>query len=112
MRRIAVAAALALAACAQAPQTYRDLDRLGRDYQRDTAGQSQAAPGGAASRDTCGASRFRDLLGAPEERIDRSVLPQGTRIIHPNDAITMDFSALRLNIRIDADGKVASLECF
>lgn len=113
MRRIAIAAAaLAAAACAQGPQTYRDLEQLGRDYQRDATQQEQAQPGGEAARDTCGASRFQSLIGAPEENVDRAALPQGTRVIHPDDAITMDFNALRLNVRVGADGKVAALECF
>lgn len=114
MKRIAIAAMIAMAAaCTSEPQTYRDLDQLGRDYQRESTSQPQPPPAeGPTAQDTCGASRFRNLMGAPESQIDRSTLPQGTRIIRPGQMVTMDFNATRLNIRIAPDGKVAALECF
>lgn len=115
MKRMAIAAvfAMALAACTQAPQTYRDLDQLGRNYERESTSHPQTPPSdGTTAQDTCGASRFRNLMGAPESQIDRSTLPPGTRVIRPGQMVTQDFNALRLNIRIAPDGKVAALECF
>ncbi len=99
------------AACAGAPQTYRELDRIGRDYQREVATQPQS-PDEATARDTCGASRFRHLVGAGADQIDRAALPAQTRVITPDMMVTADFSAERLNIMIGTDGKVGSLRCF
>jgi Peptidase inhibitor I78 family len=112
MRGFAMAALmLAVGACMQAPQTYRDLDRLGRDYQRDVA----AAPANAEEatrRDTCGANAHRHLIGAPAAAIDRASLPPATRIITPDMMVTQDFSPNRLNIMVGTDGKVGSLACY
>ena len=105
-----VAALLALAfasACGTAPQTYRDLDRLGQDYQR----QPQNA-GEATRADTCGASRFRNLIGEEAATIDRATMPAHTRFITPGMMITQDFSPTRLNIHVGMDGKIASMGCF
>ncbi len=85
MIRLALAAAalLLMAACQTPDPTYRDLDQMGRNYQRDT--QASATPQNAeqaTAADVCHASR------------------------------TQDFSPERLNIRVGPDGKVATIECF
>lgn len=107
----AAALALLAAACAQAPQTYRDLDRMGAEYQREASG-SQPANGAAHAQDTCGLSRFTHLVGTPADAIDRATLPPATRIITPDMMVTQDFSLTRLNIMVGADGRVGSLRCF
>lgn len=111
MRRIVLACALLAAACTQAPQTYRDLDRLGQQYQHNTAEPPQSAEE-ATRRDTCGASRFRYLIGTEADRIDREGLPSRTRVIMPGQMVTMDFVPERLNIRVAPDGRVTTVECF
>lgn len=111
MRRILAACILLAAACTQAPQTYRDLDRLGEEYQREATEPPQNAEE-ATRRDTCGASRFHDLIGTPADQIDRSTLPPRARIIMPGMMVTMDFVPERLNIRVAPGGNVAALECF
>ncbi len=112
MNRAAMAAlVLAVSACTQAPQTYRDLDRLGRDYQREVATTPQTAAE-ATRRDSCGASRFRALVGTPAAEIVRASLPAHTRVITPDMMVTQDFSAQRLNIMVGTDGKVGSLACY
>lgn len=70
------------------------------------------SPEEATLRDICGASRFRHLIGTPAADIDRATLPPRTRIITPDMAVTMDFSAERLNIMTGTDGLVGSLRCF
>jgi hypothetical protein len=110
MRATFALAALALgftAACAEPPRTYRDLDRLGQDYQRPPQNADEAT-----RADTCGAVRFRSLIGAQASTIDRSTLPASTRIITPDMMITQDFSPARLNIIVGTDGRVGSLRCF
>jgi hypothetical protein len=115
MIRLALSAAalLLLAACMTPDPTYRDLDQMGRNYQRDT--QSTATPQNAeqaTAADTCHASHFRSLMGTPASAIDRSTLPAHTRIISPGMMVTQDFSPERLNIRVAPDGKVAAIQCF
>jgi hypothetical protein len=115
MTRLALlgAAMLLLAACGTPDQTYRDLDRIGRDYQRDS--QGAATPQNAeqaTAADTCGASHFHALIGTPAANIDRSTLPAHTRIISPGMMVTQDFSPQRLDIRVAPGGNVAALECF
>lgn len=107
--RIALAAlALGLvAACGSPTATYRDLDRLGQDYQRQPQNAEEAT-----RSDTCGAARFRNLIGTPASEIDQSTLPAQTRIITPDMMVTQDFSAQRLNIMVGTDGRVGSLRCF
>lgn len=69
-------------------------------------------PEEASAQDTCGMARFRHLIGTDASAIDRSTLPPRTRIITPDMAVTMDFSAERLNIMVGTDGKVGSMRCF
>lgn len=111
--RFLTAAILALAAvaCMQSPQTYRDLDKLGRDYQREVATAPQTAAE-ATSRDSCGAGRFAHLVGTPAAQIDRATLPARARVITPDMLVTQDFSAERLNVMVGNDGKVGSLACY
>jgi len=66
----------------------------------------------ANAEDTCGMARFRHLIGAPADQIDRAALPPGTRIITPDQMVTMDYSPQRLNIMTDTQGRVSSMRCF
>jgi len=88
--RAAIAALALLAACATAP----------------------VSPEGASDADTCGMAGFAHLIGAPAAAIDRATLPPRTRIITPDMAVTMDYSAERLNIIVGTDGIVGSMRCF
>ena len=115
MIRLALGAAalLLLVACNTPDPTYRDLDQMGSDYQRET--QGSATPQNAeqaTAADVCHASQFRRLVGTPASAVDRSTLPPRTRIISPGMMVTQDFSPERLNIRVAPDGKVAAVECF
>jgi len=66
-------------------------------------------PAGAAG--SCGAEAFQGLVGQPESRLADLTLPAGTRVIHPTDRITMDKRADRLNVDIDAQGRIARVHC-
>lgn len=65
----------------------------------------------ATAQDTCGASQYASLVGSNFAAV---TLPAGAniRIIQPNQPVTMDFSAERLNIVTDANGIITSLECY
>jgi len=115
------AAFSALAACANEPQTYRDLERLGSDYQRqvdrgnaETVGQSPSqapSPALPAGEDACGASRFQSLIGRHQNDIDRASLPSATRILCHDCMATMDFRPDRLNVELDEREVVTKVRC-
>jgi|CXWL01.1.fsa_nt_gi hypothetical protein len=110
-KAFSIAALFMAVACTQTPQTYRDLDRIGRDYQREVATAPQSAAE-ATRRDTCGASAFRTLVGRPAAEIERARLPAGARVITPDMMVTQDFSPNRLNVIVGSDGMIGSLQCF
>lgn len=106
-------AAAALAACsetdAQRNERWRD---EARDQTTTTVTQNNITTDtGLIGEDTCGMAAHRDLIGKAESEIDRSSLPAGARVICFGCMVTMDYSAQRLNIRLDPNHKVASLRC-
>ena len=58
----------------------------------------------------CNSHNIPDLVG---QVFDASMVPQGAlvRVIKPGDAVTMDFRPNRLNISLDAQGRVKSMRC-
>lgn len=99
---------LALAACGTTPATYRDLDRLGRDYE-DEGASPLASDQAAANRDTCGAYIYRPRIGTMLASWEP---PEGSRVIRPEQPVTGDLRPDRLNILVDADGRITALECY
>ncbi|MGX9936787.1 I78 family peptidase inhibitor [Advenella kashmirensis] len=69
------------------------------------------APGQAQTEDQCGANSRQSLVGTQETALNKSTLPKATRIIHPDSAVTMDYSAQRLNIHVGKDGKISRVTC-
>ena len=65
---------------------------------------------------TCDAERLRDLIGREgnvalnEEAMQRSGARRSRRI-RPGDVVTMDYSEDRLNIYVDARGRVERFTC-
>jgi hypothetical protein len=103
MRTIALAALALAAACTSQPATYRDLENLANQQQREAI--SRPPP------DTCQMAAHQSLVGQDGASIDRSALPAGARVVCHDCAVTMDYRAERLNVLLGADGKVASLRC-
>lgn len=68
-----------------------------------------------AAEDACGAGKVARFLGkALTPSIEAEIAadtPGSQRVIRPGDAVTMDFRADRLNIDLDAAGKIAKLRC-
>jgi hypothetical protein len=60
------------------------------------------------AQDTCGASAYQRFIGSP---ISSMTPPANARVIRPGDPVTMDFRSERLNINLDANGVITSLEC-
>lgn len=103
IRTLAVAALLALAACASEAPTYRDLERVGREY--EDQGVSPLADRGAS----CGANQHTARVGTA---IADWTPPAGARVIRPGTPVTRDFRRERLNVLVDAEGRITALECY
>jgi hypothetical protein len=61
--------------------------------------------------DACGAPGLQSLIGQPESVVAAMTFAQPVRILHPGDAMTMDFIPARLNILIDAQGRIERIYC-
>ncbi len=103
IRALAVAALFALAACATEERTNRDLERLGRDYENQ--GVSPLADRGAS----CGANQHTARIGTA---LADWTPPAAARVIRPGTPVTRDFRRERLNVIVDAEGRITSLECY
>lgn len=103
IRILTAMAVLVVAACSSVPPTNRDLERIGADYER------QGVSPLAAREDTCNAGVHRARIGAP---IGDWEPPAGSRVIRPGDAVTRDLRRERLNVLLDAEGRITALECY
>lgn len=103
IRALAATALLALAACATEAPTYRDLERVGREY--EDQGVSPLAERGAS----CGANQHSARIGTA---IADWTPPAGARVIRPGTPVTRDFRRERLNVIVDAEGRITALECY
>jgi len=65
----------------------------------------------ATAQDTCGAAAYRQTIGTNLAAVSFPA-EANIRIIQPNTPVTMDFSAERLNVIVDANGVITSLECY
>jgi hypothetical protein len=105
-RALVLALGLIAAACVQQPQTNRQLEQIGRDYQRQSAEEQRETR--ANEQDTCGLAQHQDLIGKSQSEFQT---PSNARIICMGCMATMDFNASRLTIQMGPDHKVASLRC-
>ena len=62
--------------------------------------------------DLCKASGMTGLIGQPKTVLKSMMLPAGSRVIGPNDPVTMDFRPDRLNVEIGADDRIAKIACY
>lgn len=63
-------------------------------------------------RDACGASGYQGLVGQSKSVLATMMLPAGSRVIGPNEAVTMDLRPDRLNVEIGSDGRINSVGCY
>ena len=61
--------------------------------------------------DACGAKALQNLLGKPASALETIKFAAETRVIRPNDAVTMDYNPQRLNIETDARGVIVRMTC-
>jgi hypothetical protein len=95
-----VAPLLLLQACATAPE----------------GGFAQAGPPPATTAGECNAAQAQFAVGRTlDDNLRAQVLSstgaRTVRVYRTGDAITMDFSAQRLNLELDAAGKVVKASC-
>ena len=60
---------------------------------------------------SCHAVGLEGLVGAPVRLVPVNGDWSALRIIRPGEMITMDYSATRLNVRVDASDIILSLYC-
>lgn len=72
----------------------------------------QPAPPAEPDMDACKASAYQGLVGQPKSVLATMMLPAGSRVVGPTDAITMDFRAERLNVEIGKDDRIAKVACY
>ena len=63
-------------------------------------------------RDNCNASALQGLVGQPKSVLTTMLLPAGTRVINPGDAVTMDFRPDRMNVEIGTNGRIEKIGCY
>lgn len=75
------------------------------------AGDTGAGPSLPAP-DLCHAADYKGLVGQPRSVLTTMLLPAGARVIGPDDAVTADFRADRVNIEIGASGRIERVGCY
>lgn len=73
--------------------------------------QSPQNLAGPKTEDPCDALGYQRIIGTPASELDIATLPAQARVIHPGSAVTMDHRPDRLNVHVDAQGKINSLSC-
>lgn len=64
-----------------------------------------------ADGDGCGAKALADLQGQHFSRLADVPIRGALRILHPHQAMTMDFSPARLNVRVNRSGNIIEVFC-
>ncbi len=65
----------------------------------------------AEGADTCGAARFAPYVGQDAAVLDGQQTTGPARVIHPGDAVTMDFRSDRINFVIDDTDRIERIYC-
>ncbi|MEM9437367.1 MAG: I78 family peptidase inhibitor [Pseudomonadota bacterium] len=102
MYRFALLSLLCLGACA--PQTS---PRSGGGGEPILI--TPARPDGPGS--ACQADRYQSLVGQTHDDLLKTRILGPVRVIRPNQAVTMDFIATRLNIELDSEEVVTRVYC-
>jgi hypothetical protein len=72
--------------------------------------RGEAAAASVAEK-LCDADGWSSLIGMDREDIPENQLPEPYRIVGPDDLVTQDFRAERLNVHVDREGKVFRVTC-
>ncbi|SDI19057.1 I78 family peptidase inhibitor [Pseudomonas panipatensis] len=81
-----------------------------------SAGKPETQPAVAADAGRCAAAPVQALIGKPlsaalVEQAKREAGAQRVRVLHPHDAVTLDYNPQRLNIDVDDRQQVLRLTC-
>ncbi|HEX9857282.1 MAG TPA: I78 family peptidase inhibitor [Paracoccaceae bacterium] len=68
-------------------------------------------PGLPPADDACGAAALQGLVGQPAAVLEAMTFGPATRVLRPGMAVTMDYSAERLNIEVDAAETIIRVSC-
>lgn len=63
------------------------------------------------AEDTCNATQHADLVGQDATALERVLLMGPVRVIRPGMAVTMDYSAERINFTIDDANRISGITC-
>ena len=74
----------------------------------ETPSAGGGAPGGV---NQCGALDLQFLVGGPATALDSMRFNKPVRVIYPDTAVTMDYSADRLNFEVDRTGRISRVSC-
>jgi hypothetical protein len=61
--------------------------------------------------DACGASWLQGFVGKDESILAATTFAVPVRILRPGMAVTMDYSPGRLNVELDARGRIVRVYC-
>ncbi|HLV29831.1 MAG TPA: I78 family peptidase inhibitor [Burkholderiaceae bacterium] len=61
--------------------------------------------------DQCKSMDHLSKVGTKAEDLSADAFPPGTRIIHPDTAVTRDFRPDRLNVYVNDKGRVERIDC-
>jgi hypothetical protein len=67
------------------------------------------APALPPEEDACGAQALQGLVGKPLDAL--ALLQAPTRVLRPDQPVTMDYSATRLNIAVDDGDRILRIFC-
>lgn len=76
----------------------------------DQVADQVADPIPAPADDSCGAAALADHLGAPAADLG-TALPAGARLLPPGSMMTQDFRPDRVNLDLDAEGRITRIWC-
>jgi len=63
----------------------------------------------ANAPDTCNAAAHQGLIG--KDAASSLALPEPKRLYGPNDVVTADFNAARLNVQLDETDNIVAITC-
>lgn len=61
--------------------------------------------------DPCKSLQYHSKVGMKFDELPGGTFPEAARIIHPDTMVTRDYRPERLNVHVNANGRVARLEC-
>lgn len=61
--------------------------------------------------DACQSLHYLSMVGTKEADVAAGTFPAGTRMIRPDTAVTQDYRPERLNVHINAKGRIERIAC-